>query len=374
MDISRIAVAARTGTERYSYELLAALSRHDRTHDYTLYCNGLPATLPPLRPNFRLRAIPLPRLWTYLRLSMEMAQQPPDVLFVPSHVLPLVRPPRSIVTIHDLGYLSFPRAHTRARWLELHLTTLWNTRAASRIIAISHATKADLVRRYAVHPDKISVIHHGLSPDFCPIPSQQQRAAICARYGIAAAGGYLLYVGTIQPRKNLVRLIDAFAQAASASPTVRSLQLVIAGKTGWLSRQIEQRASDAGIAGQVHFPGYVADADLPALLSGALAFVFPSLYEGFGMPVLEAMACGTPVLTSSTSSLPEVAGDAALLVDPHDSRAIADGLRQLVEDGALRERLRERGLAHAARFTWDRAAQETLRVLSGAEPSLLMSD
>jgi glycosyltransferase involved in cell wall biosynthesis len=364
IDASRISVAQRTGTERYSYELLAALARHDHFNRYSLYCNGLPATLPPLAPNFALRNIPQSRLWTHTRLGLEVWRHPPDVLLVPAHVVPLLRPPRhvaTVVTIHDLGYLAFPQAHTLARRLELHLTTLWSARTARRVIAISRATRADLVRCYGIAPEKISVVYHGVAPEFRPVSDQQRIAAARERYGIAPAP-YLLYIGTVQPRKNLARLIDAFAQVAKESAAL--LQLVIAGKQGWLTQAIERRAHEHGIAEQVCFTGYVADADLPALLSGALAFVFPSLYEGFGMPVLEAMACGVPVLTSTTSSLPEVAGDAALLVDPHDTQAIAQGITRLVADAALREQLRQRGYEHVAAFTWDRCALETLGVLS----------
>jgi glycosyltransferase involved in cell wall biosynthesis len=219
------------------------------------------------------------------------------------------------------------------------------------------------VQHYGISPNKIDVVHHGLSPQFRPLDGAAVAEA-CARYGLGAPGSYLLYVGTVQPRKNLARLIDAFAQVARQEAGGAALRLVIAGKRGWLTEEIERRAAASGVAGQVLFPGFVADADLPALLSGALAFVFPSLYEGFGMPVLEAMACATPVLTSTTSALPEVAGDAALLVDPHDTEAIAEGIARLLSDAALRERLRERGMQRAAQFTWHRCASETLRVLA----------
>jgi glycosyltransferase involved in cell wall biosynthesis len=215
-------------------------------------------------------------------------------------------------------------------------------------------------------------VYHGLSPQVRPVEDTHAIAAAQARYGITSGEPahpprYFLYIGTVQPRKNLVRLIDGFAQAvkgcAGSSPLPRDLLLVIAGKRGWLTETIEQRAASAGIAERVRFTGYVDDADLPALLSGSHAFVFPSLYEGFGMPVLEAMACGAPVLTSTTSSLPEVAGDAALLVDPHDTQAIASALARLADDATLCDELRRRGRERAAHFTWERCAEETFRVL-----------
>jgi glycosyltransferase involved in cell wall biosynthesis len=379
IDASRMAVAARTGTEHYTYELLAALAQIDRRTRYTLYCNQQPAALPALGPNFTLRRIPFPRLWTHARLSAELALRPPNVLFVPAHVLPLGAPlrrgMRSIVTIHDLGYLHFPEAHTPAQRLYLRLSTRWSARAATGLIALSQATRDDLVRFAGAPPTKITIVHHGLSPRFRPVGDQAAIVAAQAKYGIRPP--YFLYVGTIQPRKNLVRLIEAFASASRdwglqvgdttrnrQSPTA-DLQLVIAGKTGWLAGEIERQATRLfGPNSQaVRFTGYVDDDDLPALLSGALAFVFPSLYEGFGMPVLEAMACGVPVLTAATSSLPEVAGDAALLVDPEDTAAIAAGIARLAADQLLRDDLRTRGLARAALFTWARCAEETLRVL-----------
>lgn len=359
VDASRLAVNQRTGTERYSYELIAAMARVDRRSYYTLYCNGLPPALPPLGPNFCLRSLPLRRAWTHARLGPELALRPPDVVFVPAHVIPLTRPRAAVVTIHDLGYLAFPEAHTARRRLELHLTTLWSVRAARQVIAISGATRDDLIRHYRADPARISVVHHGLSAGFSPLDDASQIVAARARYGIGAS--YFLYVGTVQPRKNLERLIEAFAQA-----DIPGVELVIAGKRGWLTERIERRAGELGVTGRVRFIGYLPDEDLPALLSGALAFVFPSLYEGFGMPVLEAMACGAPVLTACTSALPEVAGDAAILIDPADVDAIAAGLTRLAGDAELRGELRLRGLARAASFSWERCARETIEVLRTA--------
>lgn len=379
IDASRVTVAERTGTEHYTFELLAALAQLDRQNRYTLYCNQPPAMLPPLGPNFSLRQIPFPRLWTHARLSAELALHPPDVLFVPAHVLPLGvllrRRMRTVVTIHDMGYMRFPESHTPAQRRYLRLSTRWSAHVASQLIAISNTTRADLMRYAGAPPEKIRVIHHGVSPRFQPVEDQDLIAATQAKYGIRPP--YFLYVGTIQPRKNLARLLEAFASAArdwglgtgSIAPNPASRiphpQLVLAGKHGWLTGEIERQSTQifGPDSPAVRFTGYIADQDLPTLLSGALAFVFPSLYEGFGMPLLEAMACGTPVLASATSALPEIAGDAALLIDPEDTAAIADGLARLMSDAVLRADLRARGLARAAQFTWERCAEETLRVL-----------
>jgi glycosyltransferase involved in cell wall biosynthesis len=366
IDISRMATTARTGTEHYTSEVVAAIARRDVVNTYTLYCNQLPARLPPLGANVTVHCIPLPRLWTHARLSGEVLWHPPDVLFIPAHVLPLgaplVRRMRTVVTVHDLGYLRYPEAHTAAQRLYLRLSTIWSARAASHLIAVSAATRSDLVRLAGVSPDRITVVHHGVAERFRQPVADPARAK-------AIVGGdelYFLYVGTVQPRKNLARVIEAFADASRrlADASIAPI-LVIAGKRGWLSEGIARRAAECGVAHRVRFVGYVADDDLPALYREALGFVFPSLYEGFGMPVLEAMACGAPVLTSNSSSLPEVAGDAALMVDPLDTGAIAEGLARLACDAALRQELRQRGYRRAAQFTWDRCAEETLRVLYG---------
>lgn len=359
IDASRLAVPEYTGTERYTYELLAALAKLDRFRPYTLYSNGLPAMLPSLGPNFSLRNIPAPRLWTHMRLGPTALRDRPALLFVPAHVVPLIHP-RSVVTIHDVGYRAFPEAHTARRRLELELTTRWSLRAAQHVIAISQATKADLVRHYGADPQRVSVVYHGVQQSFVPTADGQHLAPLL-RQRYALERPYLLYVGTIQPRKNLIRLLEAFAHALPhlEEPPL----LVLAGREGWLSSAIFARARALGLASHVRFPGYIPDADLPALLRGALAFVFPSLYEGFGMPVLEAMACGTPVLTANGSALREVADTAALLIDPTNTDALAAGLLRLINDAHLRNTLRERGLARAAMFTWERCAQLTLAVL-----------
>jgi len=368
IDASRTTVARRTGTETYSLSLIRELLALGGGHRYRLYFREAPS--PILFPESQdRRVIPFPRLWTHVRLSWEMLSQPPDLLFVPSHVLPLVHPLRSVVTVHDLGYHHFPEAHTLSQNVYLRWSTRYNARTATRVLADSQATRQDLIRLYGTPGEKIVVVYPGRDEGLAPVTDATALAAIRTRYGLGDA--YLLYVGTLHPRKNLVRLIQAFggllrALASSAPSRAAGLQLVLAGQKGWLYDEMWGQVDRLGLQGHVSFTGYVPDADLSGLLSAALAFVFPSLYEGFGFPVLEAMACGTPVVCSNASSLPEVAGDAALQVDPLDVEAWTGALHQIVTDTGLRGALVEQGLKQMQRFSWRRCAEETLRVLEDA--------
>jgi len=371
IDASRATTARRTGTETYSLHLIRALIGLGTEHRFRLYIAQIPGFSE--KPGIwgdspELRAIPFPRLWTHVRLSAEMLTRPPDVLFVPAHVLPLIHPRRSVVTVHDLGYLHFPTAHRTVDRLYLDWSTRWNAQQATALLADSAATKADLARAYRVDPAKVHVVYLGRDETLAPVADPAALAEMRERYGIA--GRYLLYVGTLQPRKNLGRVIEAFA-AIYQDWGSGGLQLVLAGKRGWLYDDLFAQVDRLGLAGRVIFPGYIPDEDLPALLSGATAFVFPSLYEGFGIPVLEAGACGVPVITSNTSSLPEVAGDAALLVDPHDVDAIAAAMYRLVTDDALRAELARRGQENVKRFSWEKCARETLAVILDAGSSKL---
>jgi glycosyltransferase involved in cell wall biosynthesis len=264
-----------------------------------------------------------------------------------------------------------------------------------RVVADSEATRRDLIHYCHISPDKIVVIYPGRNESLTPVRDPARLAAIRARYGLT--NPYLLYIGTLHPRKNLVRLIQAFAILLRSLPLVppggqqngstetnqpaceaegsslvsqlpvSGLQLVLAGKKGWLHGEILSQIEELGLAEQVVLTGYVPDSDMAALLSGALAFAYPSLYEGFGFPVLEAMACGTPVVCSNRSSLIEVAGDAALLVDPLDTESLAITLRRVVTDGELRSRLVERGFRQIQRFSWQRCAQEVFQLLTTME-------
>ncbi|MCX7854421.1 MAG: glycosyltransferase family 4 protein [Anaerolineae bacterium] len=355
IDASRAVSPRPTGTETYSLRLIQALLSLALPWSIRLYFRQAPPEN--LFPQADLRVLPFPRLWTHIRLSWEMARHPPDLLFVPAHVLPPIHPRRSLVTVHDLGYRYFPRAHTRFQRVYLDLSTRWNARAAAHILADSEATRADLSRIYGTPLEKVTVAYPGYDESLAPVRDPATLAAVRARYGIP--GEYFLYLGTLQPRKNLSRLVLAFSQLSTQAT------LVLAGQRGWLVDNLFALIRRLGLEGRVLCPGYVRPEDRAPLLSGALAFVFPSLYEGFGLPVLEAQACGCPVICSSTSSLPEVAGDAALQVYPEDIAALADAMARLEGDPDLRQELVERGFANLRRFSWEQCARTVLRVMEG---------
>lgn len=371
VDASRAVRPRQTGTERYSRLLLTHLTALPAAaaHTWRFYTDAVPdPSAWPLPDHAHWCYLPRRRLWTHRSLARAVLAEPPDVLFIPAHVVPLVWPvrrlPPTVVTLHDLGYLSFPATHPFRGRLYLDLSTRWSAHAAARIIAISRATAQDLQRRLGVDAGKVRVIHEAPNPS--PATAEGDAAgdvaAQRAAYGITRP--YALYVGTIQPRKNLGRVIQAYEQLCTAGAA--TFDLVLVGQAGWLSEPIVAQARRSRWAAQIHLLGYVPDADLHALWAGARFFVFPSLYEGFGLPVLEAQAQGVPVMTATGSSLPEVAGDAAMLVDPTDVEAIAQAMLRLSRDEALRHELIEKGYANVQRFSWEKAAQETLAVLEEA--------
>jgi glycosyltransferase involved in cell wall biosynthesis len=361
IDASRATVRMRTGTEGYSLHIIRGLLAQGSGHRFHLYLRDEPEPdLFPQQDGVTVEVIHRPRLWTHTGLGPTVRRERPDVLFVPSHVLPWpsVQPVPAVVTIHDLGYRYYPEKHPLPERLYLNWSTRHSARAARRVIAVSHATAHDLTALDNVPAEKIRVVHSGVDPMLRPVEDAAQLAEVRARYNIP--GPYVLHVGSIQPRKNLQRLVVAFDRVKD---TVAGLSLVLAGRLTWGYQPILDRIAKLGLADRVLLPGYVPDSDLTALYSGAAVYAFPSLYEGFGFPALEAMACGTPVVCANVSSLPELVNGAALTFAPSDVEAMAEALRRVLIDRALRGDLVRAGFERAEQFTWDAAARKTLDVL-----------
>jgi glycosyltransferase involved in cell wall biosynthesis len=278
-----------------------------------------------------------------------------DVIHYPATIGPLWSAKNLVLTVHDCIFLRHPEWFRWERARYYRWAGQRSARYATHVIADSNATAQDLHELMGIPPDRVTTVPLGVSDTFCPQP-QVAVDAVRTRYKIPER--FFLYVGTLEPRKNLVRVVRGWDSIASDIPE----DLVIAGRVGWKTEELDTAIATAEHRNRIHRPGFIDPNDLPALLCATKAFVWPSLYEGFGLPVLEAMACGTPVLTSNTTSLPEVAGDAALLMDPCDKDAIAGAMAKLSGDENLRQQLSNAGQERAAAFTWHRCAEETLAV------------
>jgi len=368
------AARQRAGIGRYTRELVTALLELESAHQYIIFAatGGLDtgswkleterlrasSTQYPVS-GIQFRTLPLSddwlaRLWHRLRLPIpvETITGPLNIFYSPDFVLPPTRrTTRTLLTVHDLSFLRYPEAFVPSlrRYLE-HVVPRSIARA-DLVLADSAHTRSDIVSLLGVSPDKVQVLYSGVHLHFQLQPEPGEAERIRARYDLGKRP-YILSVGTLQPRKNYVRLIRAYARLTPDA------QLVIAGGRGWLYQNILAEAERHG--DRVRILGFVDDADLPALYRNAALFAFPSLYEGFGLPVLEALACGVPVVCSNGSSLPEIAGDAALLVDPFDTDGLAEAMAHMLEDADLRREMIARGLARAARFTWEQAACQLL--------------
>ncbi len=359
IDASRITRKNRTGTENYAYQLIEEIAKRDDKHLYRLYYNEKPVENIPSKNSLEEVVIPSWRMWTQYRLARELFTNPVDLLFVPAHTIPVFRPKRmkTIVTIHDLGAQYLKEYHQFPHSLYLNRSTEYVLKHASHIIVVSEATKKEAIERFHVSESRMTVIYEGYNNqifDFSTVNSQRSTVnRIMEKYQIKKP--YFLFVGTIQPRKNLLRIINSYAKIKE------EVDLVIVGGKGWLYEEILLAPHKLGIAHRVHFLDYVSDEDLPFLYNNAEAFVFPSLCEGFGIPLLEAMASGCPVVTSNLSSMPEIVGEAGLLVDPYDENSITKSLEQALNTD-WQNKVREKGLKRVKNFSWEKAAKETISV------------
>ena len=367
IDVSA-AVHHRAGLGRYTQELTRALVAQGE-HEYVAFYHqrGQAQLDPPIdhlpQQTTRLSVRPW-RLATMLAHFSGLAQERlfpgVDVLHATEHLLPCLRRVPSVFTLHDLIFRFDPDSHLPLNRIYLNLMMPRFLRAANAIIAVSECTRRDAMRLYHTPADKIHVVAEGVSASFQPVRDRARLAQVRDKYKLPDR--FVLFVSTIEPRKNLPVLLDALA--ARRERGLELWPLVIVGKLGWLYEPILQRILDLNLQDWVHRTGYVSNQDLPALYSAAALHVMPSRYEGFGLSVLEAMGCGTPVVCSNASSLPEVAGDAALLVPPDDVQGWSDAVTRVWQDAALRAHMCERGLAQAARFTWEQAARQTADLYS----------
>lgn len=298
--------------------------------------------------------------WRQLLLPLLLKQHGIDVCFFTNFVLSVASPCPMVLTIHDLSFKLFPRTHSLRNVVWTRSLVPVSVRRSWRIIAVSNNTKLDLLRLMNISNGKVEVIHEGVSAGFSPEKDGSDAEAL-GHYGIRKP--YLLFVGTLEPRKNLNLLIKSFDKITNFMPDVR---LVLAGRRGWMAQAIFDELERRDLLGKVQITGYVREEYLPALYRGASALIYPSLYEGFGLPPLEAMASGTPVIVSQGSSLPEVVGDAGLYVDPLDVDDLAGAMKRVLSEPELAASLRAKGLERAAQFSWKNAAGKTLDILRQA--------
>jgi glycosyltransferase involved in cell wall biosynthesis len=390
IDGSRAFVEGRTGTENYSYQLIKNLSFIDLENSYLIYLRPGQNPGKDWPENFKFKTLSYPRLWTQVGLALQTFLDPLEVLFVPAHTLPLIRKPglKTVITVHDLGSEYLPGLHQLKQVLYLKLMTHYQIKTATKVISVSEATKEDLINRIGIKAGKIEVVYEGVDKTVFKKMPKDVVNDIVKKYDLER-GKYFLFVGTIQPRKNLRSLIFAFKKFLSQTPDIKErpvsgikhqtssrkshntkylipdtgYKLVLVGQKGWKSEDIYKLPEELGIEDSVRFLGRVPDQELAGLYNGACALTYPSLFEGFGLPILEAFACGCPVITSNTSSMPEVAGDGAILVNPEKQEEIFKALKQIYANDILRYSMTKKGILRLGRFSWKIAAKQTIDIL-----------
>ena len=408
-------VPYRVGSNQYAFELLKALYQEDHKNHYTVFLPSPPLSdLPEPRDNWQYKIVGPRRFWNILGLPLALFRYHPklDVVFNPGHYCPLFSPAPLVVSIMDLGYLKFPQHFPKVTYWKLKFWTALSIKRAKNLLTISQRTKNDIIKHYQIEPKKITVAYPGYDQDkFKKKVSEQEIKEVKDRYKIK--DDYLLFLSTLKPSKNIEGLLEAFAQLkdqnlssviagkkgwmfetvfakvkdrykikddyllflstlkpsknieglleAFAQLKDQNLSLVIAGKKGWMFETVFAKVKDLGLVEKVIFTDFVPDEDVPALLTGAKVFVLPSFWEGFGIPVVEAMVVGTPVVVSNVGSLPEVVGEAGIIVDPKNPKDITRGIKEAFKK---REELIDRGFKQVSQYDWGKCARKVLKVLS----------
>ena len=362
IDASRAFIKKRTGTEEYSYQFIKNLTKIDiSSHQIFLYVKNNSEIDLDLPKNFIVKKICYNRLWTQLGLSLEMKKNAVEVLFVPSHTIPIIHPKNTAVTIHGLEFKYYPESYSLKERFFLELNTSIAIKWSSKIIVPSESTKKDLIKFYKVNPDKIKVVYHGTK-----IVNYESRIM---NHGKKSFN--ILFIGRLEKRKNLVNLIGAFNifKNNSKNPPHPLLQrgssnckLTLAGKRGFGFEKIKKAIEKSSCKKDIILKDYVSEQEKRELYQNANVFILSSFYEGFGLPVLEAMSYGVPVICSNISSLPEVAGDAALLVDPNNIEDISNAIEKIICDENLRNEMIKKGFENVEKFSWKKCARETMKV------------
>ncbi len=338
----------RVGVNQYAFELLWAINNLQTDHQFIIYLKSQPQDdLPKEKDNWKYRVIPFPKLWTQTRLPFDLFfhSPRPDVFFSMTHYAPRWSPIPTVVAIMDLGFLQTPEQFTKKDFNQLKSWTEYSVRNAAKVLAISGFTKMDIIREYGINPQKIIVTHLGVSADMKPTKEKSRFE------------NYILFLGSLKPSKNIEGIVRAFAQVSG------NYKLVIAGKKAWLFEKIFSVVKESKLEDRVIFTDFVKDEERPILMSNCEVFVMPSFYEGFGIPALEAMACGAPVVVSPVASIPEVVGDAGIYVDPKNPEDIAKGIQKAIKE---KGKYRKLGLERVKLFSWAKCAQQTLLCLETA--------
>jgi glycosyltransferase involved in cell wall biosynthesis len=349
------------GNETYAVNLIEALAAIDQHNQYTIYVTKQQALdrFAGRWPNFTVRLTrphtPLVRI--PLTLSRELRRRPVDVLHV-QYTAPPLAPCPLVTTIHDLSFEHLPETFKRRSWMQLRLTVRSTARRSAQIITLSEYSRRDMINTYQIAPERVSTTPAAAAPRFERVTDETELQKVRETYGIQ--GDYILSLCSIQPRKNLVRLIEAYSLLRRSHREGKLPQLVLAGKRGWLDNETMRAAKGDEVSAAIQFTGYVADEHLNALYSAATCFVYPSYFEGFGLPILEAMKCGAPVIAGDRTSIPEVTGQAALLFDPFDVQSLVEALKRVLNDSQFRATLSARGLQRASEFSWQKTARLTL--------------